>query len=188
MEDKQLQVGDTALQVSPGDGELNDGALLVETVHVEGVHVDLENLIHWDDDSTLAERLRQTFMGQEDWPDTMELKWTEPRIVEPGTQLWCALSYIAHEYPVTTDDIREDCDLNGNTQNVVYKLKQKNVVADIGKDGQHHLTVPTHLGIKELFNANELDNNSKGLQELFGEESVKEQDGEEPESDPSKAV
>jgi len=160
MSGRQLKIGQDVLTIYPGDGILNDGKKIVETVkigHEDAPHFQLEHEVHWDSDEELQNAIRDTLEIKEGWPNTGDAEWTEHELLNPDTQLWELVEFAVMNPYFTSDDVKDHLDLNGNTQNVIYKAKKRNLIAVVGRDGNYHVLAPTHLAYKELFIEYDMD-------------------------------
>lgn len=168
-----VTIGDMEMEVEAVEGTLVDGELKVSSISTEFLSESFQTLdpeISWVEEE-VKDAIRSHWMEQGEWPDTSDANWTEHRLVNEGTQMWQVVKFVEENYPTTTVEIEEELGLNGNTQNVVYKAKQDNLIKTIGRDGNKHLLAPTHLGLKELHVGDALE--ITGLQSLFDEDTVK---------------
>lgn len=172
-----VTIGDTEVEVSPVDGNLEGGELVVSSISVtvnDDTYQTLDEPVEWNEDN-IREAVRTAWLEKPGWPDTSDADWDEHRLVSPGTQKWLVIQYVAENFPVTSQDISRDLDeeLNGNYQNVIYDAKEDNLVATIGYDEQYHVLAPTHLGLKELHLEDELE--KTGIEALFSDNSPDEE-------------
>ena len=178
-----VTIGDIEVEVHAVEGVLVDGNLKVSSVEAEVLGRNFHSLneeISWNEEE-VREAVRSAWMQNSEWPDTLDPQWKEHRLVNPGTQEWNVLEYIEDNYPCKTRSINEELDYGDNLKNVVYDLKEDNLITAVARDGNAHILVPTHLGLKELYLEGGLEN--VGLDNLFNNNNSEEEDEEAEEND-----
>lgn len=155
---KEVEIGGTVNEVFACDASTEDFKMVVEAITLgskEGIKIKLDNPVSWDDDDKLAKEIRNSILGDDKWPDTMDPEWTGHRLVQDGKwHLEIAKFAVMNPY-FTTKEVKEEMGIPEGNTSAVYQAERKGLIKSVEKDGQAHIRVPTHLAYKEV--VNELD-------------------------------
>lgn len=168
MQSRTVTIGETEVEVVPAEGSLIDGVLTVSSVDVrikDDTYLRLSEDIDWEAEDTeekLEEELRTAWMEGERWPDTADPDWKEPRGINVGTDAWKTLKAIIDNYPVTNEELVDLVDYEYSPSSQTADLKEARLVATVGVEDGHQQHVPTHLGLKNMYEYNGIDG-SRGL-------------------------
>lgn len=159
MEEKEIEFCGVTTNVILKEGGVKNYEKMagVVTLGSEGsIEVELQEPTRWDDDEALAQAIQDSFVGDPDWPDTLYEDWEPHSRINPDTQVWDVVWYVLNTPYCTTEHMDRDLDLNGNIQNVVYKAKNLNMIKAVGREGNKHILVCTHLAYKEILEEHSL--------------------------------
>lgn len=158
LEPMEITIGTVNLEVTPIDGELEDGLLKVQTMKwtlPDGAeHVEPGSVV-WEEEQ-VKEAIGSSWMETgSNFPDTSDDLWTETRIINKDTIKWEVLEAVYDNQPTTNRELVKELDRD-EVSAYTSKLKDDLVVASIGKDNggnssrMEHVLVVTHVGMKEL--------------------------------------
>lgn len=207
--EKTIEYGGEELTIRAVEGQLEGGELKVSKVSVhqgdKAGKFDLDEPISFDEVTVplLVTLLGERVEHKNKW-DTADRTYTEPRHISAGSDEAAILQIATFNAPTTTSELNKIIEDDVSVRNAVYKLKDKDLLAVIGYEGNAHVIVPTHLGWKETltmmgpdmnmselvriegdvnlnWRSDEEEENTGGLYELFDETSVRDPNGEDSE-------
>lgn len=180
------------VQVSPIEGDIEDGELKVKSVLFQPLdsdgnvedeeEVEFDTYVSWESmNGQVKEYLARQYVnqnGDEETSilemDTSDRDWTEMRVLtDPRSDKQRkALKHIVEAAPCTSELLDEKMD--GDASNQIYRLKEKDLIACIGYSSRHQVLVPTHVGWKEYLamgSTSSLDDyTTTGIESLFDDE------------------